>query len=109
MKSIKQISEKYNLSSNIVAKRAVLLKCYPVKKIWRANYYSNEDIFRIISYDRSDIISNKKKILIVEYYLLFNHLSLVEISNILNINSDLIKSVITEYERNQCIIIQSKL
>lgn len=109
MKSIRQISEKHNINYSTICKRVESLKLVPVKRIWLANYYSNADVDRIINYKRGCIISDKKKILIVEYHLMHFYLTNEMLGNILNISPITITRVLNEYKKNDCVIVKSKL
>lgn len=109
MKSIRQIANESNITHATIAKRVEMLKCIPIKKIWRSNYYDKDDVKRILEYKR-DYVSDKKRLLVVEYYLTFNYLTAEALSNILSIKKEVVRKIINDFLQNDnCIIIQSKL
>lgn len=109
MKSITQIALENNIPRATIAKRVEMLNSSPVRKIWLSNYYDQKEVEKILNYHRYNV-SDKKKILIVEYFLMFRFSTPEAIAKALGVPQNVIKKIITEYLQNdECLIIESKL
>lgn len=108
----KQISRKYKLTINTVTSRINSLDLKPTNKDKKDNQYCNYDIKLIVEYlpKSQRNIKERKKLMIIEYHIMFPKLSYYKIAKILVTDLTFVKQTILKwYLDNQYLTIQSKL
>jgi len=118
MMTIKQIAESNNLTVNQVRARVYKMDLKAINKDKRDSLFSKDDIEKILNFkgrrpingNYSSKVSDKKKIMIIEYYMKHPKLSIDTLSGILLTDKFAINSIIREWMHNdKFLIIQSKL
>jgi hypothetical protein len=118
MMTIKQIAQSNDLTVNQVRARVYRMDLKAVNKDKRDSLFSNSDIEKILNYkgrraingNYPSKVSDKKKIMIIEYYMKHPKLSIDALSGILLTDKFAINSIIREWMHNdKFLTIQSKL
>ncbi len=117
--TVKEISKVNDLTVNQVQSRIYKLELKRINKDKKESKYSKKDIELIINFigrirkgkkSYPVNVSDKKKILIIEYYLKHQKLSIEILAETLLTNKFKISRIITEFlEDGKCLTIQSKL
>ena len=110
--TVKQISRKYKLTINKVTTRINSLDLKPTNKDKKDNQYSNYDVKLIVEYfpKPQRNIKERKKLMIVEYHIMFPNISYYKIAKILMTDLIFVKqTILSWYLDNEYLTIQSKL
>ena len=118
MMTIKQIALSNNLTVNQVRARVYRMDLKAVNKDKKDSLFSNSDIEKILNYkgrraingNYPSKVSDKKKIMVIEYYMKHPKLSIDALSGILLTDKFAINSIILEWMHNdKFLTIKSKL
>jgi hypothetical protein len=116
--TVKQIAQSNNLTVNQVRARVYRMDLKRINNDKKDALFSKQDIEKILTFKgRRPIngnypakVSDKKKIMIIEYYMKYPKLSMDALSEILLTDKFAISEIISEWMRNdKFLIIKSKL
>lgn len=111
--TILQVSEDYKIPLKEIKERAKYLNIRGLYK-GKKTEYSEEEVVQIVKYDLKNhknegILQNStKKFAVMEYFFKYN--SYAKVTRILNLQKDMARRVVEEYNKNdECIIVKSKM
>jgi hypothetical protein len=110
--TVKQISKSNRLTVNQVTGRIYALDLSRLKQDKHVATFSTHDVERIVNFTgkRSAGVSERKKILIIEYYLTFPKSTAAELADILSTNTIAVNKILSDWENdNHFLTVKSKI